>query len=515
MFPGFPRDLPRLIAALVIFAGFVVLAGWEFRIPLLKGQGFGTFVAPNTAACFILCGVALLLSNASPKLQILSRVLAGIVFAFAGLTLIQFITGADLGIDRMLMPRHLENWTIPGPQGRFAWTTGISFLFVSAALVVQHLNRPLSQLAEILAGMSILTAFMSLLGRFYSAQTFYGRWMAPHTTALFLLFGVGVMAGPARGPFTKAVSSQGPGGMLARRFLFVTFAVIPVLGWLRLFLFRYDLGNYEFGTALLIVAIIVVLVPFIFSTAFRLDRSEEKRETTTAALLQAEKLAAAGRFAAQISHEINNPLASVTNLLYLARNSSDGKQAHYLALAEQELARVAHITKQSLGFYRDAAKPRTVLAAPFVREIVALLEPKWRARGVAVECSIAEDVTFFANLGEIRQVLSNLIVNAVEASGPGNVVTLATDTTGHRTLIHVIDHGSGIPTALITRVFEPFFTTKSNGSGLGLWITRDLVAKNGGTLKMVSSTEPPTGTTFTLDLLQKESAQRPQVSQSA
>jgi len=515
MFPGNSRHLPRLIAALVILAGLTILAGWQFRMPVLKGQGFGTFVAPNTAACFILCGVALLLSSASPKVQMLSRVLAGIVFSFAGLTLIQFLTGGDFGIDRLLMPHRLDEWTIHGPQGRFAWTTGISFLLVSAALVLQNLNRPLTQLAEIFAGMSILTAFMSLLGRFYAAEAFYGRWMAPLTTALFLLFGMGVIAGPARGPFTKAVSSQGPGGMLARRFLFVTFAVIPALGWLRLFLFKYDLGNYEFGTALLIVTIIVVLVPLIFSTAFRLDRSEEKRETTAAALLQAEKLAAAGRFAAQISHEINNPLASVTNLLYLARNSSDGKQAHYLALAEQELARVAHITKQSLGFYRDAAKPKTVMTAPFVQETIALLEPKWRARGVLVECNIAEEATFYANLGEVRQVLSNLIVNAVEASAPGNVVTVAADLALDRTLIHVIDHGSGIPTGVLARIFEPFFTTKSNGSGLGLWITRDLVAKNGGTLKVVSSSEPPTGTTFTLDLLQKESAHRPQVSQSA
>ena len=144
-----------------------------------------------------------------------------------------------------------------------------------------------------------------------------------------------------------------------------------------------------------------------------------------------------------------------------------------------------------------------------------MLEPKWRARGVLVECNIAEEATFYANLGEVRQVLSNLIVNAVEASAPGNVVTVAADLALDRTLIHVIDHGSGIPTGVLARIFEPFFTTKSNGSGLGLWITRDLVAKNGGTLKVVSSSEPPTGTTFTLDLLQKESAHKPQVSQSA
>ncbi len=493
---------PALCGWLAIIFGIVVLCGWQFRIPLLRFDAAGTFVSPNAAVCFILSGVALLLSRGSRRLQFLSTAVALVVFAFSALVLIEYATGIDFAIDSIVMKNRLDGWSINLPKGRFALPTAISFCFISAAMALQMLNSSLARLREALVCIAFMFAFLSLLGRLYSAVELYLHWMAPVTAIMFLILCFGVMTGPAKGPLTEAFSSSGPGGILARRFLLVTFVVVPLLGWMRLFFHWYEMRDLEFGTALFVVSVIVVLVPLIFSTAFTLDRLEENRKSTTDALLRAEKLATTGRFAAQMAHEINNPLEAVTNLVYLANTSSEGKSIDYLTLAEQELERIAHITKQTLGFYRDAGEATTVLLAPLVLEITRLLESKWRPQEIRVEQNISEHQTAFANPGELRQVLSNLILNAIDASGPAGRVNITAEASGDYTLVHVSDHGSGIPLELLPRIFEPFFTTKKNGTGLGLWVTKELVTKNRGTLDVRSSTNSPPGTTFTLKIPQ-------------
>jgi signal transduction histidine kinase len=493
---------PALCGWLAVIFGIIVLCGWQFRIPVLRFEAAGTFVSPNAAACFILSGIALLLSCGPRLLQFLSIALALVVFAFSALVLIEYATGIDFAIDSILMKNRLDSWNLSLPRGRFAWPTAISFCFVSAAISLQMLNSSWARLREALVCLAFMFSFLSLLGRLYSAVELYAHWMAPATAFTFLILCFGVMSGPAKGPLTEAFSSGGPGGILARRFLLVTFVVIPLLGWVRLFFHWYEIRDLEFGTALFVVSVIVVLVPLIFSTAFTLDRLEENRKSTTDALLRAEKLATTGRFAAQMAHEINNPLEAVTNLVYLANTSSGAKAIDYLTLAEQELARIAHITKQTLGFYRDAAEAIAVAVAPLVFDIRQLLESKWRPREIRVEQNISEHQSAFANPGELRQVLSNLILNAIDASRPGGLVNVTAETSGDYTLVHVSDQGPGIPSDLLPRIFEPFFTTKKNGTGLGLWVTKELVTKNKGTLAVQSSTTSPQGTTFTLRIPQ-------------
>ncbi|HEX4007412.1 MAG TPA: ATP-binding protein [Acidobacteriaceae bacterium] len=207
------------------------------------------------------------------------------------------------------------------------------------------------------------------------------------------------------------------------------------------------------------------------------------------ALRQAEKLAAMGRVAGIIAHEINNPLEAITNAFYLLRNhpSLDQEARYYASLAEQELQRAAHITRQTLSFYRDSKQPITVALPDLLDNVVELQQ-----RSITVNRIVLEKKYTCAGVvrgfpGELRQVFLNLIGNAIQAMPTGGTLRLrvaeVTDQDSQRrgVAISVIDTGNGIRPEDARRLFQPFFTTKSaKGTGLGLWISRGIVQKYEG-----------------------------------
>ncbi len=226
------------------------------------------------------------------------------------------------------------------------------------------------------------------------------------------------------------------------------------------------------------------------------------------ALLQSEKLAAVGRLESLISHEINNPLEAITNLLYLTR-SVDGlpeEAASYISLAQDELARVSQIATQTLRFHRQANKPTWVTAAQLVDAVLNLFAGRLMNSGIHVEAiySTATPILCFEN--DIRQVLNNLIANAMDAMRTGGrLLVRAHDATvnGERGVrITVADTGTGMTEETKRRLFEPFYTTKDlNGTGLGLWISKEIVERHHGRL-MLRSTQYPVlhGSVFALFL---------------
>jgi len=214
------------------------------------------------------------------------------------------------------------------------------------------------------------------------------------------------------------------------------------------------------------------------------------------ALMQSEKLAAVGRLASSISHEINNPLEAVTNLLYLVQRVSGlpEEARSYLSLAQDELIRVSQIATQTLRFHRQANKPSRVTAAQLVDAVLNLFAGRLLNSGIHVEAgySTAAPILCFEN--DIRQVLNNLISNAMDAMRTGgrlfvrahNAVDPETGAVGVR--ITVADTGTGMASSTQRRLFEPFFTTKElNGNGLGLWISKQIVDRHHGRLTFRSS----------------------------
>jgi len=242
-----------------------------------------------------------------------------------------------------------------------------------------------------------------------------------------------------------------------------------------------------------------------------LNRQLEQRVAErTAALVRTEQLAAVGRLAATIAHEINNPLEAVTNLLYLiGKDSSLSAQSRQrLQLADQELDRVAHIAKQTLGFYRDNAAPNWVDVSQTIEELLTVYSYRVRNRDIKIEKELDPSARLFASAGEFRQVFSNLFVNAVDAvSQSGGRIRVRVRTArdwrnGRRggVRLSVADDGCGISPKHRSKIFEPFYTTKEGvGTGLGLWLSQTIVQKHEGRIRVRSQVQPSqSGTVFSV-----------------
>jgi PAS domain S-box-containing protein len=244
---------------------------------------------------------------------------------------------------------------------------------------------------------------------------------------------------------------------------------------------------------------------------FFVDLSEQKRSEEV--MRRTEKLAATGRLAASIAHEINNPLEAVTNCLFLIGSCRlDARSQEYLRIAQQELDRVSHITTQTLRFYRQSTRPVQSDVNDLLESVIALYEPRLRSYAVAIKRRYRDLPPVHAYDGEIRQVLANFIANAVDAmQRNGGRLILRTsrgldprnDTEG--IYVTVADTGTGMDAATRQRIFEPFFSTKGNtGTGLGLWVSQTIVDKHGGRIasrsRVRNRANEPGGTVFRIFL---------------
>jgi PAS domain S-box-containing protein len=236
------------------------------------------------------------------------------------------------------------------------------------------------------------------------------------------------------------------------------------------------------------------------------------------ALIQSEKLAAVGRMASSIAHEINNPLESVTNLIYIARTYAVVPEVqHLLDLADQELRRVSIIANQTLRFHKQASSPREISCTDLYSTVLSLYEGRLKNSSITVEKRKRAKRPISCFEGDIRQVLNNLVGNAIDAMSSGaqrtggRLLLRSRESTDWRPTrgparrgltLTIADTGSGIAPATLQRLFEPFFTTKGiNGNGLGLWISADIIERHHGRLLLRSSQSPAhRGTVFSLFL---------------
>jgi signal transduction histidine kinase len=238
------------------------------------------------------------------------------------------------------------------------------------------------------------------------------------------------------------------------------------------------------------------------------DVTDRKKAET--ALLNTEKLAAVGRLAASIAHEINNPLSSVTNLLYLARHSDDINEMHgFLEIAERELRRVSVISNQTLRFHRQSTKPLPVRSEELFESVLSIHQGRLVNSSIEVQKQFRTESAVVCFDGEIRQVLNNLVGNAIDAmqSAGGTLFARSREATDWRTgerglVFTVADTGTGMSHEVLKRIFEPFFTTKGiGGTGLGLWVCTEIVNRHHGVLRVKSRQgADKNGTVFSLFL---------------
>jgi PAS domain S-box-containing protein len=216
-------------------------------------------------------------------------------------------------------------------------------------------------------------------------------------------------------------------------------------------------------------------------------------------LRKTEKLAAAARLAATVSHEINNPLEAIGNLIYLVKSMPDLPEAALppLEMTERELERVAHITRQTLGFYRETNVQELVDLVGVIEYVLKLYSNKLNLKNLSIHKSFGESPSVYGKRGELTQAISNLISNAIDAARPNGAIQmklssiyLEQDPARPWARISIQDNGSGVPEALREKIFEPFFTTKKDvGTGLGLWLTKEILERHGGTIHIVPHSE--------------------------
>ena len=275
----------------------------------------------------------------------------------------------------------------------------------------------------------------------------------------------------------------------------VEFRITDAGGVIHWMLLRGCVGRVEEGRAVTYLGIL-------------LDVTERKHAEQ--ALLRSEKLAGVGRLAATLAHEINNPLDAAMNALYLAHTNPEVPESAqgYLQIADEELRRVAHMARQSLGFYRESTAPTTFTVDALLESVLNLMNGRIVAKSVTIESHSAGSPTITGIFGELRQVFVNLLSNSLDALEPNGHIELRSSayrsqTDGSRCIrISVADNGRGIGASQLTRIFEPFFTTKGElGTGLGLWVTKQIIEKHGGSIRVRSSTSRSrNGTVFSVIL---------------
>ena len=621
------RTIARVVALLVAADGIKVIVGWVLGVDWLTGRYHtSTFVAPNTALAFVICGAAIALLTVRNRFaSILARCLSAFVSAFALLTLVEYLFNANFGIDAIFLHHTLATWRVTDTPGRFAIQTALAFSAAGLALLLTDVSKGKFAVAEPLSAFVILVGSFGILGYLYSAAALHGV-MALETAAVLLCLGCGLLLmRPQQGTMTL-VASDGSAGIVARRLLLATAVVIPVLGYVQVIVGNYDWMAREMRNALFAAGSVLAVWLFILSAAHAIQSQETRRRESEerfrslsasspvgifladpqgrllysnprcaaicgfgdrdelgagwlrhvdeedrerverswvaavlqrhdwheevrwnagngtlrwtvcrgapmqsedgsllgyagtiediterkqaeAALRKSEKLAAMGRLAGIIAHEINNPLEALTNLFYLLRNhpSLDTQARGFAELADEQLGRVAAITRQSLSFYRESAKVVPVSLADVLSDVLGVFRESAAAQGVAVDRRFDTDGMVMAHPGELRQFFVNLIGNALQAMPKGgrlrvHLFPAADWSRGGRSgvRVNVVDTGEGISADVGRRLFEPFFTTKAEkGTGLGLWVSRGIVEKHEGHIAF-RSTGRPRSTCFTV-----------------
>jgi PAS domain S-box-containing protein len=236
--------------------------------------------------------------------------------------------------------------------------------------------------------------------------------------------------------------------------------------------------------------------------ASKILRDVSDRKLIERSLLQAEKIAATGRMAATIAHEINNPLEAVMNLLYLLRSKiTDEDGLNYLSTAEGELGRVSHIAKQTLGYYREHAAATPASLSEIAQHALVIYEPRCTSAGIIISTSFQSSRKAILRRGEMMQVISNLIANSIYAMPTGghlSVVVEDTDDPIAGTVLIISDDGVGIAPGDLPKVFEAFFTTRSTvGTGIGLFVAKQFIEGHGGQISITSQNDAQShGTTI-------------------
>ena len=493
------RHFSALAGVVVSLIGALVLIAWLANISAVQTVLPGLVsMKPNSALAMLAGGLGLVFwRRGVPRGRRFTLVCAALILFIAVLTLVEYATGMDLHIDQIAF-RDLAPVHFPG---RMAHVTALNFLMMGLAL--SSLARGKIITAQLLSLLPIFSALLAIVGYLYGLPLLYGSGhysaMALHTVVGFLLLGMGVLFADADHGVVCVICSATNAGWMARSLL--PFAIfVPIVLGLIFIHPRFNYGIPNLGIALIVVLNIFFFVILIWFLSRQLHTADLCQKKTQAALLESERLASAGRLSATIAHEINNPLMAITMATYLLESHPlDDETLLLVTQIKEETARVAHIIDQTLGAFKEIHAAERVDLHRAVEDALHRLEKKWGA-GFRVEKHLGEPREIATFPIELRQILINLISNAFDAAGPAGTIRISTRPERSGARISVSDSGPGVPREMLTTIFEPFISTKGEkGTGLGLWVTKNLVVKLGGQIEVVRDPSMA-GATFTFYL---------------
>jgi signal transduction histidine kinase len=244
-------------------------------------------------------------------------------------------------------------------------------------------------------------------------------------------------------------------------------------------------------TAILFVRVAPVLTRNMGRFMLMLSTTQQEKDRALTTLIATEKLAVAGRISASIAHEIKSPLETVGNLLYLLRTDPAVPESmlSLIDTAESEIVRAGHIARSTLSLYRESATPMAMMLGPLVENVIELQTADFMRHNIAVQVRVKAPVEMYGYPSELRQILINLVQNAVAAMGKSGSLYVRVQQRAGGYSITVADDGAGIEPGNRERLFSLFFTTKGeHGTGLGLWLVQSLVEKHGGSIRFRSRT---------------------------
>ena len=528
--PRVTRGVSLAAGSYAIIGGAITLAGWAFGVQRLtdwRGDGISMFA--NTAACVILSGTALIclvLGTGSIWQYRAARILATIVAIVAALTIFELVTNINLGIDTLLVQRDWGQRAATAPM-RMGLPASTSLLAVSVGLWCATFGIAARRAASSLAIFVLSITSISLVGYWFGADELFGiaryTGIAWQTSTMLAGLGVGLMAAVPESGFVSAMRRDDAGGSVLRRLIVPIIGVPLLLGWLRIVGQNAGLYDMAFGTAIRLVAEIMLLLWLLWWTAKGISVHAEAARKAEQALRESEQryrvIAAEAEdahrrkdeFLATLAHELRNPLAPIGNALALIKRTGNNpeiqQQAHetiqrqfgQMVRLVDDLLDIGRITRDKLELRAERAELASV-----IHQAVETCRPIAEGMKQSLHVSLpAESIWLHADPVRLAQVFINLLNNASKFSEQGAAISVAAKRLGNEVAVSVMDSGIGIAPEKIESIFDMFEQVDKSmertrgGLGIGLTLVKRLVELHGGRIA-VRSDGPGHGSEFTV-----------------
>jgi signal transduction histidine kinase/CheY-like chemotaxis protein len=525
--------LSQILATLTLLLGLLVILGWASHNLCLETiiPGYVSMKA-NTASCFVLCALSLLIGYLSrPRAwkRNCSLILAVAVVLISGMTLFEYASGASIGLDQILFPDNPNAPFTSGP-GRMAPNTALAFFFCGMALILLARGPREAVAAHAFTLAALFFSLLAMIGYFFAAPAFITIFsqtgMAVHTVAGFWLLGVAILCARPKKGLMSTMLEASPGGLIARR-LIAPAVIAPILfGWIifqGLSLKYYDAG---FATSLIVLSSMIVICLLTARSITELNRIDVERRRLSEARLNAdarevgalEASRLKSEFVANVSHEIRTPMNGVLGMTSLLLDSPlSQEQREHVETIRQSGDALLTLVNEILDFSKIEAGKIVLEKKPFalaacIDEVINLLALTARRNKINLISFIEPHVppAFLGDTARIRQILLNLVGNAVKFTDQGEVTLQVgagrVDGNIYRLEFLVSDTGMGISPSALPLLFSPFqqgdasATRKHGGTGLGLTISKRLVELMGGEINVSSVLSSGSTFRFTVSL---------------